>query len=166
MSRPVKDADDSVSDGDDDAFVSKPNCKRKLIASTHTAMEMKMSQVLEEIEDLKTIVTDATSLTKECNIPLPLIQMMRDSFQCKICHCIPSQPPIIVSRCCKVILGCEPCINSWFSGQDALTKPCPCCRHDRGYSETMTLRGLDDFLIQARELMEPVPAVRPSEENN
>ena len=36
----------------------------------------------------------------------------------------------------------------WFSGTDALTKACPSCRADRGYNETMLLRGLDDFLAQ------------------
>ena len=61
-------------------------------------------------------------------------------------------PPILMMRCCKKIVGCEACVNSWFNGQDALTKCCPCCRAERGYNETMRLRGLDDFLGQVKQL--------------
>ena len=53
---------------------------------------------------------------------------------------------MIVSKCCKTILGCESCVNRWFSGNDALTKDCPLCRSERGYTETMLVRGLDGFL--------------------
>ena len=116
-------------------------------------MESQMTKMLEEMRDLKKVVTDSFTLTKECKIPLPLLRMMRDSFKCKICHNIPCKPPLIVSRCCKIIIGCESCINSWYSGPEALTKSCPCCRHERGYNETMTLRGLDDFLVHMQQLI-------------
>ena len=42
----------------------------------------------------------------------------------------------------------------WFSGTDALTKGCPSCRADRGYNETMLLRGLDDFLAQIAKVVQ------------
>ena len=47
-------------------------------------------------------------------------------------------------------------VNQWYSGDDALTKKCPNCRVERGYSETMLLRGLDDFLIETNQLRSQV----------
>ena len=85
-------------------------------------------------------------LSKESKIPLGLKRIVRDSFKCKICHAVPINPPVIMSKCCKTLIGCEPCINTLYSGPDALTKPCPCCRSERGYNETMVLRGIDEFL--------------------
>ena len=41
------------------------------------------------------------------------------------------------------------------AGEEALTKSCPACRMERGYNKTiMILRGLDDFLIQAKKCVD------------
>ena len=32
-------------------------------------------------------------------------------------------------------------------------KSCPACRHEHGYNETMLLKGLDDFLAKAEQLI-------------
>lgn len=45
-------------------------------------------------------------------------------------------------------------MNHWYSGDEALTKTCPACRADRGYNETMLLRGLDEFLIGVRQAIQ------------
>ena len=69
-------------------------------------------------------------------------------------HMLPVRPPVIVTKCCKVVLGCDSCVNDWFSGPDALTKSCPSCRAERGYNETMLLRGLDEFLTEIRKVIQ------------
>ena len=69
-----------------------------------------------------------------------------DAFMCKICHAFPMMPPLIFTRCCKVVVGCEQCINQWYSGEDALTKACPLCRKARGYNETSQVLGFTDFI--------------------
>ena len=63
-------------------------------------------------------------------------------------------PPVIVPKCCKTLLGCDGCINGWFSGEEALTKSCPACHMERGYNETMILRGLDDYLVQVKKYVD------------
>ena len=78
---------------------------------------------------------------------------MRESFMCKLCHAVPLKPPINISKCCKVILGCDACVTNWFKGPDALTKICPSCGCERGFNETMILRGLDDFLDSIRNVI-------------
>lgn len=75
-----------------------------------------------------------------------------DTMKCTICMAVPIKPPIIITKCCKNMLGCEACVNTWFSGPDALTKPCPLCKSERGYNETMVLRGLDAFLTEISKL--------------
>ena len=56
------------------------------------------------------------------------------------------RPPVVLSKFCKSLLGCEECVNTCYSRPDALTKCCPRCRLERGYTETMRLLGLDDLL--------------------
>ena len=62
-------------------------------------------------------------------------------------------PPIIMSKCCKRTIGCEKCFNLWYTGPEALTKNCPSCCAECGYSETMLLivRGLDTFLEEVHQ---------------
>ena len=56
------------------------------------------------------------------------------------------QPPVVVAKCCKSILGCESCPNSWYRGPDPMAKTCPLCCAECGFNETMILNGLHDFL--------------------
>ena len=72
---------------------------------------------------------------------------IRDAFQCNFCLAIPIKPPVIMSKCCK---SGERRDNAWYTGPEALTKTCPACRAECGYSETMILRGLDSFLIEIK----------------
>jgi len=44
------------------------------------------------------------------------------------------------------------CANSWYSGPEAMMKTCPLCRAERGFTETMILNGLHDFLNTLSEI--------------
>lgn len=86
------------------------------------AVEDKVDVLTGEVQSLRNIVMQVMDLTKVNNIPIALIRTICDTFQCRICHSIPLKPPAIVTRCCKVILGCEGCVNKWYSGPEALTE--------------------------------------------
>ena len=76
-----------------------------------------------------------------------------DAFMCKICHNLPMKPPLIYMKCCKAILGCELCVNKWYSGDEALTKVSPLCRNARGYNETAQILSFDDFIGDVEVLL-------------
>ena len=147
-----------VLDSDDDDF--EPTRKQ-------LRTENKLDLVLDSMDSVKETLSDVMSLTKDTRIPIGLKRLMRDAFKCNICQSIPVRPPVIITKCCKKILGCEPCVNHWYSGDEALTKTCPACHADRGYNETMLLWGLDEFLIGVRQAIqtederdeEEIPAV-------
>ena len=44
------------------------------------------------------------------------------------------------------MLGCQACVDTWYSGTEAMTKTCPICRAERGCNEAMVLRGLTEFI--------------------
>lgn len=134
------------SSDDDNDFIEHPKRKRVQFGT-------KIDALADKITDLKAKVADIISITKEVKIPLPLINMMRDTFKCTICHKVQAKPPLIISKCCKIIIGCDACVNKWYSGTDALVKSCPACRYERGYNETMLLKGLDDFLAKTDQLI-------------
>lgn len=93
-----------------------------------------MNSIKISIEDINLFTRDTQS-----KLPIGLKRALQENFKCKICHSSPMQPPVVVAKCCKSILGCESCTNNWYSGPDAMTKTCPLCRAERGFTETMIL---------------------------
>ena len=135
-----------IIDSDEDDDFCKPKLTRNV--------EKKLNMLMCDVGELKSAVSDILTLSKETKIPLGLHQMLRDTLKCKICLSVPMTPPIIVSKCCKTVVGCEKCVNEWYSGPDALTKTCPSCLAERGYNETMLLRGFDDFITEVKKVIQ------------
>ena len=132
-----------VGDSDDDFEI----CTKK-------PKDDKLETILHNVESIKESLSDIFSLSENSCVPLGLKRVIRDTFQCTICRQVPIHPPVIITKCCKTILGCETCVNTWYSGPDMLTKTCPSCRAERGCNETMVLRGLEEFLAQMGKLLQ------------
>ncbi len=117
-------------------------------------IESKMNDMKEAIDSMKEAIDDILHLNEKSKLPIGLQRIIRDTFQCKVCLRIPMKPPVIMSKCCKVVIGCDRCVNAWYTGPEALTKTCPSCRAERGYSETMILRGQDNFLTEVKKVIQ------------
>ena len=66
------------------------------------------------MKDLKSVVV----LTPEISIPLGLKRIMMETFQCSISMSAPVVPPVIYARCCKHLLGCQSCVDTWYGGEE------------------------------------------------
>ena len=138
---------DDTSDSDDE---SRPPPKKTHITQTR--------ELLNEVKLVKSGLDAIMSVTKGMKLPPGLYKQLADTFKCHICHITPMRIPIIFTRCCKSILGCEECVDKWYaSGQNSNT--CPLCRAERAYSETCRVNGFDGFLSIIRPLMSDEPAV-------
>ena len=89
------------------------------------------AELRREIAAINTNTKAILVFSKLSKIPFGLLTLLSETFQCCICVS-PMKPPVLLGWCCKSILGCEECLNSWYSGTDALTKTCPLCRAERG----------------------------------
>ena len=106
---------------------------------------------------MKESVFKIFKLTNNMTIPLGLRRLFYDTFKCSICQSTPMIPPVIFAKCCKSVLGCQQCMDTWYRGEQGQTRTCPKCRSDRGYVETCKLNGLDDFLTGIESLLEGIP---------
>ena len=43
-----------------------------------------------------------------------------------------------MSKCCQWLLGCGPCLKTWFGGNSR----CPICKNEKGQ---FVLKGFDNF---------------------
>ena len=134
---------------DDDDF--EPEVRQR--KETNSTCSDKLEEMGEMLGSLHQKVDQVLSLTPESKVPLGLKKLLIDSFTCKICKDSPMEPPVIFAKCCRTIVGCETCVNFWYSGENATTKMCPHCRAERGYAETMRQVGLDDFLRGIKGLL-------------
>ena len=108
---------------------------------------------LDDVKNIKEMLVKVLSVTSSTKVPIALDSLFRDTFKCTICAVVPIEPPIIASKCCKSILGCQSCVDTWFSGENACSKTCPKCRTERGYAETMRLNGFDELLKELKKIM-------------
>lgn len=110
----------------------------------------------EEIKDilqsLHVKVDSICSVAKDQRMPIGLRLALKEAFMCKICHSTPLKPPMIVAQCCRNVLGCQDCSNTWYN-EETLTKSCPICRSPRGFSYTMAMPPLDELIITVSEAL-------------
>ena len=85
-------------------------------------------------------------------LPLGVVQLLREAFVSKICHATPMTPPVIATKCCNTLHGCEECVITWFDGADGLSKKCPHYSEPRRYASTFQFKGRDEFLVGVRGL--------------
>ena len=122
----------------DDDFI-RPRMKRK----RSTEASLLSSEFIQMKESLDKVFLLTSSMT----IPIGLKNILYETFKCSICQSTPMVPPIIFAKCCKCILGCQTCVDTWYRGEEGQTRTCPKCRSDRAYVETCKMHGIDDFLI-------------------
>ena len=144
----------SVSDSDEYGSDDKAQFCRKQKKSC-VSNSSKLSTIEDKLIDIQSIVSEKKSelqkvlaFTKDSKVPIALKNMVKESFSCKICHTAPMKPPILASRCCGCIIGCEVCLQTWYgTGSDVFDKCCPNCRAERGYSHTFRLVGIDELRL-------------------
>ena len=150
----------SSSDSDSDII---PLVKKK---RTRVSMDyIKLQRIQDDIREVKGELSKVFLLTSTMQVPIALRRLLYDTFRCSICRATPMKPPIIFARCCKTILGCQVCVDTWYRGDEGQQRTCPNCRETRAYVDTCKVNGLDDFLTGISPIME-VDSVHDDEEED
>ena len=127
-----------------------PSRKRKLDDSN---LNDQLSSIISDIREIKDGVNNIFKINRKKNVPMGFINTF-ECFSCTICKECPANLPIIGCRSCNSIVGCESCVNTWYQGQDGLSKSCPRCRERRGYANTFQFKGMDDFITEMRRFLD------------
>ena len=77
-------------------------------------VDRKMDAMAMEFSELKRQLQDLFKVTGT-SIPPALRLLFDQAFKCKICLDT-SVPPIIVTKCCRSILGYQSCVDQWYAG--------------------------------------------------
>ena len=122
-------------------------------SGTSADVEESLEGIREELGSLQDKMDKLFTVTKDMPIPPGLRILLTDAMKCKICLQSPVKPPIILAKCCKTILGCQECVDGWYS-DGGLNKSCPSCQSPQGLSDTMILLGLDELAEGVRDILE------------
>lgn len=143
-------------DSSDDSDVGGSTSEKKFSKQLKELNMLKgaVTNVQEELSECHNILKEVVEISKPIPIPLPLMKLTKDAFKCSVCLSFPITPPVIATTCCETIIGCSKCINNWYSGDDGLDKSCPKCRGQRGYAHTFQLKGIDDFLVGIKKMLD------------
>ena len=140
------------SSSDTDEFLPRVNVtKKKRLGDESSSVDL--STIKDDIHALRQDMQCLFQIDKRMKIPAALHHKLSVAFKCSICQLSPIIPPVIFARCCKSIVGCQVCVDTWYRGEDGISKKCPLCGVDRALPETMRLHGLDDFLQSIQPIL-------------
>ena len=147
--RPQIVVESSTSESDDFQPTPRTTTLKKKASSPASAT----SEIKEELGAIRQNLRCLFEIDSRMKVPVALYRQLCGTFKCVVCHSAPIEPPVIFGRCCKAILGCQSCIDTWFQGEEGMTKQCPRCGSERALPETMRLHGLNDFLRAIKPLL-------------
>ena len=96
----------SSSDSDDELVIP-------LVRHQRSAEAAKLAVISNDVKQMKESVSNIFKLTTNMAIPLGLRQLLHDTFKCSICQSTPMVPPGIFAKCCRSVLGCHECVDTW-----------------------------------------------------
>ena len=114
---------DTISDEDDDDtddFMERRQPHKKGKTTKIDDMKIGIDKINENFESI-------FKLSKDMPMPPPLHKLVSDAFECNICHSVPMSPPTIYGKCCKSLIGCQECVDRWYSTNDGIGNSCPIC---------------------------------------
>ncbi len=139
-----------ISDSDTDDDIACPARKKKPAVTKVFSELRNITRIMQEVHK---DVHDVFTINEQMRIPAGLHRLLRETFRCTICCAAPITPPVIFARRCKNIVGCESCVDSWYRAPEGMLRTCPTCRAERAYAETTRIRGLDDFLVAIKPIL-------------
>ena len=141
---------DAENDEDSDMLMPLPKRKRP----NESSLEVKIDEINEEIKSMKKEIQKFHNLAFRHKFSASLLSELEESFSCLICKRAPARKPLLGCIECSSVIGCQTCVNEWYSGANSLNKKCPKCRVERGLSKSIILRGFDGLLTQIKNLRE------------
>ena len=72
-----------------------------------STIEGKLIEIQSIVSENKSELQNVLAFTKDSKVPIALKNMVKESFSCKSCHTAQMKRPILASRCCGCIIGCE-----------------------------------------------------------
>ena len=115
---------------------------------------MAVDNLREEVAVMKETIDMYRKLCFKHKFSLAFIKSLEDAFECCICKTTPARRPLISCQSCNTIVGCNICVNKWYSGVDGIEKPCPKCREPRGLAKSCQLKGFDGLISNIQALLD------------
>lgn len=145
---PCKRSEPGDNSSDDDFEPTKS--KKKKAAPQ---LQVQLTAMKSEVALLRADMKKLYKIDRFTQVSPALYEQLYESFKCAICRNL-TTPHVIFGRCCKSIIGCQGCIDTWYRGEDGMAKACPRCGTPRALPDTMRLHGLDDFLQSVKPLVD------------
>ena len=140
---------------------STPRKRRRI--SSNEISETALDGLITEVSEMKGQLEAFKKLSFKHKFSLSFLQSLEDTFSCCICRRHPPKSPIVACYECASIIGCQKCLDRWYSG--GLNKPCPKCRTPRGLAKSFHFKGFDDLISQIK-VMENLSSSSESESDD
>ena len=136
--------------------ITLPPIKRRqtVFPTDSRGIQTKLEKLSKGIQEVKGEIKKFHDLAFRHKFSASFLLELEEAFSCIICRRIPARKTLIVCSECNSLIGCQKCVNEWYSGLQGLQQKCPKCRCERGLIKTVVLKGFNKLLQQIRNLKE------------
>ena len=128
--------------------ITLPPIKRRQIVfpTDNKGIQTQLEMLSEDIQEVKSEIKKFHDLAFRHKFSVSFLLELEEAFSCIICRRIPARGPLIECSECNSPIGCQICVNEWYSGIQWLQQKCPKYRCERGLTKTFVLKGFDKLL--------------------
>ena len=118
-------------------------------------IKTQLEKLSKDIQEVKGEVKKIHDLAFRHKFSASFLLESEEAFSCIICRQIPASR-MLLTACSEwnSLIGCQKCVNEWYSGLQGFHQKCPKCRCERGLTKTVVLKGFDKLIQQKRNLKE------------
>ena len=115
--------------------------RQSVFPTDNRGIQTQLEKLSEDIQKVRGEIKKFHELAFRHKFSVSFLLELEESFSCIICRRIPARKPLIACSECNSPIGCQKCVNEWYSGIQGLQQKCPKCRYERGLTKTAVLRG-------------------------
>ena len=134
--------------------ITLPPIKRRqtVFPTDSREIQTQLEKLSENIQEVKGEIKKFHGLAFRHKFSSSFLLELEEAFSCIICRRIPARKPLITCSECNSLIGCQKCVNEWYSGLQGFHQKCPKCRCERGLTKTVMLKGFDKLIQQKNEI--------------
>lgn len=83
----------------------------------------KAAELYDKVKKMRGNLGAVLSLSPTSQLPPGLLRHLKKAIQCNICQEVPMQTPVMFARCCQQLLGCQTCVDQWYTCNIAFVVP-------------------------------------------
>ena len=89
--------------------------RRAVFPADSKEIQSQLEKLSEDVQEVKSDTKKFHDLALRHKFSLSFFLEIEEAFSCIICLIMPAKKPLLVCSECNSLIGCQKCVNEWYS---------------------------------------------------